>query len=74
VSVLDTIRAATPTRKAVTMCLDGALQAEWDSALAALDEAGEQDINTRPSKARVRPSPRPSTTSTPSATGSKRPR
>jgi hypothetical protein len=30
VSVLDTIRAATPTRKAVSMCLDGALQAEWE--------------------------------------------
>jgi hypothetical protein len=46
VSVLDTIRAATPTRKDVTMCLDGALQAEWDKALADLDEAAQADGNS----------------------------
>lgn len=36
-SVLDTIRAATPTRKAVTMCLDGALQAEWENVQEELN-------------------------------------
>jgi hypothetical protein len=46
VSALDTLRAATPTRKAVTMCVDGALQAEWDQAVEALDEAARADANT----------------------------
>jgi hypothetical protein len=46
VSALDVIRAATATRKAVTMCLDGALQAEWDKALEALDEAGRKDADS----------------------------
>ena len=44
-SALDTLRAATPTRKAVTMCLDGALQAEWDAAVAAVDDAAKQDAS-----------------------------
>jgi hypothetical protein len=43
VSALDALRAATPTRKAVTMCLDGALQAEWDAAVEAIDEAAKKD-------------------------------
>lgn len=44
-SVLDTIRAATPTRKTVTMCLDGALQAEWDAAVEAVNEAARRDAD-----------------------------
>jgi len=45
VSVLDTLRAATPLRKSVPICLDGALQAEWDQVLERLDEAGKNDAN-----------------------------
>jgi hypothetical protein len=60
VSVLDTIRAATPTRKAVTMCLDGALQAEWDAALEELSNVPTQEPVARDAA----PSPHLSTTST----------
>ncbi len=42
-SALDTLRAATPTRKTVTMCMDGALQAEWEQATEELDEAARDD-------------------------------
>ena len=42
-SVLDTLRAATPRRHTVKMCMDGALQAEWDSLLDELDAAAESD-------------------------------
>ena len=44
-SALDTLRAATPTRKSVTMCLDGALQAEWDAAVDAVNEAAKADAS-----------------------------
>lgn len=40
-SVLDTLRAATPARKSVKMCVDGALQAEWEATLDELDQADE---------------------------------
>lgn len=40
-SVLDTLRAATPARKSVEMCVDGALQAEWDATVEELDQADE---------------------------------
>lgn len=40
-SVLDTLRAATPARKSVEMCVNGALQAEWDATLDELDKADE---------------------------------
>lgn len=36
-SVLDTLRHASPARKSVKMCVDGALQAEWDATLDELD-------------------------------------
>lgn len=40
-SALDTLRAATPARKTVTMCVDGALQAEWEQVQDEL-----QDVDT----------------------------
>lgn len=42
-SVLDTLRGATAARKSVTMCVDGALQAEWDSLKDQLDDAARED-------------------------------
>lgn len=44
--VLDTLEAATPIRRAVTMCVDGALQAEWDAANEALDVAARSDASS----------------------------
>jgi hypothetical protein len=46
VSAVDTLRAATPTRKTVTMCMDGALQAEWERATEELDEAARNDARS----------------------------
>lgn len=43
--VLDTLQAATPVRRTVVMCVDGALQAEWDAANEALDDAARSDID-----------------------------
>lgn len=40
-SVLDTLRAARPARPHVEMCVDGALQAEWEATLEELDKADE---------------------------------
>ena len=45
-SALDTLRAATPSRKTVTMCVDGALQAEWEAIQQELDEAARSDGQT----------------------------
>lgn len=45
-SALDTIRAATGVSRTVTLILDGALQAEWDTALAAMDDAAENDTGS----------------------------
>jgi hypothetical protein len=38
VSVLDTLRAASPARRSEKMCVNGALQAEWDKTLAEFDD------------------------------------
>lgn len=42
-SVLDTLRAATPQRTTVTVILDGALQAEWDALNDQLPLAAAED-------------------------------
>lgn len=42
-SALDTINAATGVSRTVPLILDGALQAEWDQALAAMDAAADND-------------------------------
>lgn len=42
-SVLDTIANASPARKSVTLCLEGALQAEWDALSNSLNEAAIED-------------------------------
>jgi len=44
--VLDTLRAASPSRKSVTMCVDGALQAEWDATKEELEDAGRADADS----------------------------
>lgn len=41
--VLATLSGATPHRRIVKICVDGAAQAEWDVLLAELDEAVAQD-------------------------------
>lgn len=47
-SVLDTLKAATPARRKVRVILDAALQAEWDDALDALQEAVRSDKTRDP--------------------------
>lgn len=42
-SVLDTMKAATPLVRRVTLCLDGALQAEHDALVSALPDAALKD-------------------------------
>lgn len=42
-SVLDKLTAATSTRKSETICLDGALQAEWEAAFLTLEDAALED-------------------------------
>lgn len=42
-SVLDTLRAATPARTTVTMCVDGSLQAEWENVQ---EELADVDVNS----------------------------
>lgn len=42
-SVLDTLRAASPQRTTVKVILDGALQAEWDALNDALPAAANED-------------------------------
>jgi hypothetical protein len=44
--VLETLLAATPSRTAVTMCVDGALQAEWDRTREELEDAGRADADS----------------------------
>lgn len=41
--VLATLSGATPHRRFVKICVDGAAQAEWDRLLAELDEAVDKD-------------------------------
>lgn len=42
-SVLDTLKAATPSRRTVTVCLDSALQGEWDALVDQLQDAAKKD-------------------------------
>lgn len=42
-SALDTLRAATPARKTVWLCMDAALEAEWDRTLAEYENAEDID-------------------------------
>lgn len=42
-SVLDTLKKASPNRRSVTLCVDGALQAEWDALTAKLQDAVTAD-------------------------------
>jgi hypothetical protein len=44
--VIDTLQAASPARRSVTMCVDGALQAEWDAASDRLGDAAKADQDT----------------------------
>lgn len=52
-SVLDTLRASTPARESETMCVDGALQAEWDATLDELDNVDTEKDNGSLAKSQV---------------------
>ncbi|NUS53431.1 MAG: hypothetical protein HOV66_01000 [Streptomycetaceae bacterium] len=45
--VLDTLTAGSPNQRSVKMCVDGALQAEWDAALDAMSDAADADENAQ---------------------------
>ncbi|HEY1179555.1 MAG TPA: hypothetical protein VGF17_25655 [Phytomonospora sp.] len=41
--VLDTLANGSPNQHSVTMCVDGALQAEWDATVNAIEDAAAAD-------------------------------
>lgn len=58
--VLDTLTAATSSRKSVTICLDGAAQAEWEATFLTLETAALAD--EKPDAGASMATPTPNTT------------
>lgn len=42
-SVLDTLKAATPNRRSIKLCVDGAAHADWEALVAQLEQAAKDD-------------------------------